>query len=626
MDLSPVPEPPGLVALGRVRKLEALVSALESWARLPLPNGRELVRSVVDDDVAEVVDLSQPIDAAVRVVTSRRSVEPMAAFAVGVKSFESAKTKLGERHRLVPGDNGELKVEGIFRRSTSGASDPSERATDEGFEEEEEKSCVLAHAVPPPGAGTTAARLVCGQSDALESLVPYLTRTVPRQTWDSDVHVELRPEPVRAPLADLRSAVSILARNLMGSSPAIGALVDALLGEVVDIVNDTQRFSMDARVGDAGIDLMTRLELQSKASVLARAITPDRADGTPPAFWHLPADTDTAFFARGAADPALFERPRELIANLLMEATDSAKMPEAERRSVRDLVADRMLSLFTNGGLVIYAKGFEHAAVEKALQRRAALDENDTPAQAEAEKAIVEQVVGWHLYQVSEPISKVGPILKDWSALWNRPAFVKWAKGTPAGSSLPKMRIAPPPARMGLPKETVHLEISIPRDDAVGMRTPNASKKAGQPPKQVKPSPVVLHLFAVPDGGATWLAFGLDAKLVAKKAAAALASAPDTSTLGKAPGYEALREAKANGGGMATLRGLLVFTAVDGGEKPRSPFSVLASLPNKGATPITFTSQALAPSDAAKGGGAVAAMHVSRAVIEDVIKLAFHAL
>jgi hypothetical protein len=447
---------------------------------------------------------------------------------------------------------------------------------------------------------------------------------MPRLTWESDVHVELRPEPVRAPVAELRSNISILARGLIGSSPAAGALVDALLGEIVDVVNDTQRFSMDVRVGDAGIDLTTRLEFQSNASVLSRALAPDQADVAPPAFWHLPADTDTAFFGRGT-DPKLFERPRELMANLLVEATDSAGMPEVERRSVRDLVSDRMLSLFTSGGPVIYAKGFDHAAVEKALQTHAALDENDTPAVFEAKKAVVEQVVGWHLYQVSEPISKVGPILKDWSVLWNRPAFVKWAKGTPAGSSLPKMRIAPPPAGVALPKETVHLEISVPRDDVVDMRTANAPKKPGQAPKKVKRSPIVAHFFAVPDGGATWLGFGLDGKLVAKKAAAALASAPATSTLGKASGHEVLREGKLNGGGIVTLRGLVVFSALDEGAKSRSLFSLLGSLPNKGTTPITFTSQALPPSDAAKGGGAVATMYVSRAVIEDVIKLAFNA-
>src|SRR5690606_31402323 len=110
-----------------------------------------------------------------------------------------------------------------------------------------------------------------------------------------------------------------------------------------------------------------------------------RADVVPPSYWHLPADTDSAFFTRGS-DAKLFDRPRELVAAVLSDAAEAAGMPEAERRSVRDLVADRILSLFMNGGPAIYAKGFDHAALDKALKTQAALDENDTPAQSEAKK------------------------------------------------------------------------------------------------------------------------------------------------------------------------------------------------------------------------------------------------
>src|SRR5690242_16223030 len=37
LDTSPVPEPPGLVILGRVKKPDAIVSAVGSWTHLPLP-------------------------------------------------------------------------------------------------------------------------------------------------------------------------------------------------------------------------------------------------------------------------------------------------------------------------------------------------------------------------------------------------------------------------------------------------------------------------------------------------------------------------------------------------------------------------------------------------------------
>lgn len=658
VDLSPVPEPPLLVMVGRVSKPESIVSAVGAWTHLPLPNSRELLRSITDDSVAEVVDLSQPIDGAVTVSVSRGGVDPLYAFAVAVRGFEFAKNKLGELHRLTAGPNGQFKVEGIGRgdRTTSAPPDPRDRGrtSDEHDDDGDDDSidCVLAHAAPSaaptspsahPDAGDTA-RLVCGARAGLASLVPYLTRTMPRERWSTDIHVEVRPEPVRAPLTELRGSLPVVARSLLGSaSPAVRDFVDASAGELLDIVNDTQKLSFDGQVADSGIDVSTRLDFQSNKSVFARTMTiSDRADVPPVAYFHLPEDTDTAFFGRGS-DAKLFEHPRELLANLLIEVSHGAGMPESERKLLRDLVADRMLALFTNGGTSVYAKGYDHAAVERVLRTRVGLKWDDTPAQAEAKKAIAEQVIGWHLYQVSEPIAKVGPVLKDWSTLWNRPAFAKWvlSKANGGSPSPPRMRIAPLPVGVTLPKETVHLEISVPRDDvddergmagsaspppanAIGSSTRSSVKPAAKA-KKIHRSPIVFHVLAVPDGGATWLAFGLDAKLVAQKAAASLASAPDVNTLGKAASHEALREGmraagKINGGGMATIRGLAILTALDNHGGKSSPLDLLASLPSKGSAPILFTSRAEPPSAAAKAGSATGTFHVTRVVIEDLVK------
>lgn len=625
VDTSPVPEPPGLVVVARVNKPDAIVSAVASWTRLPLPSGADLVRSITDDAVADVVDLSQPVDAALSLGLSRRGVDPLAAFSVAVKSYDQAKAKLGEKHRLVAGANGQLRVEGLGKKKSArpapidgrGAGGPDE---DED-EDEESGGCVLA----PAAQG---ARLVCGENAALEALVPYLSRTMPREKWSSDVHVEVRPEPVRAPLQELRASIPILARSLMGSqSPAVRDLVDSSLGEVMDIVNDAQKITLDAQVAETGVIANTRFEFQSNKSLFARVLTTDRADSPPAAFWHLPGDTDTAFFGRGS-DPKLLDRPRELLANLMLEGAESAGIPESERKAIKDLVADRMLMLFTNGG-GIYGKGFDQAAIEKASASLKATKPESRAAIEEGKRVLLEQVAGWHLYQVSEPVAKVGPILKDWSTLWNRPAFAKWAQGHAEKGMLPRMRIAPIPAGVTLPKESVHLEVTIPREDVLeqssapslaGPVAPQALPKPAKP-KKIARKPVLFHVFAVPDGGATWLAFGLDGKLVAQKAAASLASAPDASTLGKTAGIEPLREGKMNGGGIATLRGLLVFAALDWHDE-RSPFAVLGGLPSKGSAPIVFTGRAEAPSTAVKAGASVGQVRISRAVIEDIVKLA----
>ena len=631
LDTSPVPEPPGLVVLARVNKPDAIVSAVGSWTRLPLPSGADLVRSITDDSVADVVDLSQPVDAALAIGLSRRGVDPLAAFSVAVKSYDQAKAKLGEKHRLVAGANGQLKVEGLGKKNRPprppvNGRGPTGADDDEDEDEDDGGGCVLA---PAANGG----RLVCGENAALESLVPYLSRTMPREKWSSDVHVEVRPEPVRAPLQELRASIPILARSLMGSqSPAVRDLVDSSLGEVMDIVNDAQKLTIDAQIADTGVVANTRFEFQSNKSLFARVLTTDRADSPPPAFWHLPGDTDTAFFGRGS-DPKLFDHPRELLANLLLEGADSAGVPEAERRAIKDLVADRMLTLFTNGA-GIYGKGFDQAALEKAGASLKALKPENRAGIEEAKRVLLEQVAGWHLYQVSEPVAKVGPILKDWSALWNRPAFAKWAQAKAEKGMLPRMRIAPLPAGVTLPKETVHLELTIPREDleeepieaAPRQPGPVIPKAAPKPvkAKKIARKPILFHVYAVPDGGATWLGFGLDGKLVAQKAAASLASAPDASTLGKTTGIETLREGKMNAGGIATLRGLLVFAALDW-RSERSPFALLGGLPSKGGAPIVFTGRAEPASATVKAGASVGQVRISRAVIEDIVKLAMSA-
>jgi hypothetical protein len=140
------------------------------------------------------------------------------------------------------------------------------------------------------------------------------------------------------------------------------------------------------------------------------------------------------------------------------------------------------------------------------------------------------------------------------------------------------------------------------------------------PKKLVPRKALVLHIIAVPDQGGTWIGVGLDGKLVAQKAAASLSTASDAGTLGKTPAADALRDVKANGAWLATIRGFLVFTALE--RSTHSPYAMLGALPSKGTTPIalTFVSQAAAPGTA--GGSAVATLKLPRGAIEDIVRLA----
>jgi hypothetical protein len=594
IDVSRVPEPPGLVVIGRVTKPDAIVAAASSWTKLPLPAGRELVRSIADDAIADVVDTSQPVDFAVTAALGHRGADVTGAFSIGVRNFDQAKAKLGQSHKGTPGSNGSIKFSGI------------KRANDE--DEDEAFGCVLAHA--PNGA-----RLVCGEGPGTEALTPYLARTLPREQWPADVHIELRPEPVRGPLDELRGTLPVLMRSFAGTqSQAVRELVDAGAGEALDFVTDLQRLSIDASVAESGIVAKTRFDFQAAKSTVARIMTAsDRAGSPPPAFGHLPAETDLAFFGRGS-DPKLFDRPRELLGKVILEAADGAGMPEPERKSARDIV-DRLLTLLSTGEGV-YGKGFDSAALDKALKAQSAVKEGDALAESDASRAVVEQVVGWHLYRTSEPIARVAPVLKDLSALWNKPSFATWAKSK--SKDLPKIRVAPAIAGTTLPKDAVHLEITVP---LVPLELPPPPNARLAKPKTVARKPTVVHLYAIPDGSGTWLGFGIDGKLVAQRALASLATAPDTNTIAKVAGHEALNEGKVTSAGFATVRTFAVLAAASDHKGP-TPYAAVASLPSKGTTPILFFGNAEPPSEKARAGSSVGTMRLSRATIEDVVKLA----
>jgi hypothetical protein len=460
----------------------------------------------------------------------------------------------------------------------------------------------------------TGARIVCGEKGGLEALTPYLTRGLPKQSFPTDLHLEMRVDPVRGPVSDLRAQLPILARGLLGSqSPAVRDLVDAAIGELGDFIADTNRIVLDGTVEDRGMKLDMRAEYGSAKSLVAQLATTsvDRAGATPAAFFHLPQETDVALFSKGT-DPKLFGHVREILSNLLLEAFTEGGMQDAEKKSIKELVANRMMPLFT--GPAVYGKGYDQLAVEKAVLAKKQVKPGDRLAEDDAERILDEQVVGWHLLQVGEPIANVGPILKDWSSLWSRPAFQAWAKKKASAKMLAKLRIAPPPAGVTLPKETVHLEITIPRGDLEDNGKPGQKAKAKLPRK-----PIVAHVLAVPDAGATWLAIGFgDPKLVAQKAAAALSSAPEQGTLGKTAGYETLKDGKLNGALMLSMRGLLVVTAEDGGG---SAFSKLGTLPSKGATPALMTFAAQGPNGDAKAGAATGTVRIPRGLIEDAVRL-----
>ena len=114
-----------------------------------------------------------------------------------------------------------------------------------GRDDDDDDAATMMTTWPSSRTPRRGARLVCGPNNAaVEALAPYLTRTMPRQNWPADLHVEIRPEPIRGPLGEMRGALPMLARSDGRCELRRGRvrdLVDAAVNEVRSTSSTTRR-------------------------------------------------------------------------------------------------------------------------------------------------------------------------------------------------------------------------------------------------------------------------------------------------------------------------------------------------------------------------------------------------
>src|SRR5262249_16056636 len=112
-DTSAVPRPDGLVVFARLSKPETTLKVVGGWTGIPMP-GSEVVGALLPGAaVGRVVDLTQPIDVAVGMAGDAMAPRPLIAVSAAVRSLEEAKGAFSESHKLTPGANGALRIEGL---------------------------------------------------------------------------------------------------------------------------------------------------------------------------------------------------------------------------------------------------------------------------------------------------------------------------------------------------------------------------------------------------------------------------------------------------------------------------------------------------------------------------------
>ena len=611
-DVSAVEEPKNLVVLARLTKPSDALKVIGGWSRMPMPGADAVGEMLAGDSIGPIVDLDQPIDFAMEATPHGMSVKPNAAISAAVKSLDAAKASLA-KYKLVPIDNGVLRIDGLGAASTADGDDGGDT-----------RVCVLA-----PAFGMAATRIICADSpSALNVLAPYLARTAPRTSFPADVHIEGRLAPMRPMVESSRRALPLLLGSVLGMRHSGNAALDdafgASVGDLADFANDADKIAIDAMLADAQGTVTVTANFHSTTSLLARLASahPVRAAAPPETFWRLPGDADMAFFQRGI-DPKDFTSPHDHAVAILLGALQKEGLAAENDRKALSEAASHTFSLFQDA--TVFAKGIDLAEAQKALGALKP-EAKDDAARLEAEHAALEKVAGWSVMGVDEAPSKVVAIAKEWPAAFARAGVAKWVKAQASGAPAPTIASAPIPKGLTLGKDSAHLVITLHHPEHPDAVAKDGKKDAKKEPKKKEPKPITLHLLVAPDtdGARTWLVVAADEALLVAKTKALLAPA-DSSSLGKRGGFESMREAKINAGGFVSARGLVegsTFSWSIGqryGALRRDPFLGLASSAQQGGTPIPFTFTAQSGAGASTGGTFVATATAPRGAIEDLV-------
>jgi len=634
VDVSAVPAPSDLVVTARLSKPSQAEKIVGGWTNLPMPGADDVADLVTDLDVGQLIDLDAPIDVAVSVEGSGKRIKPTFAVALGVKS--------GTAPGALPHVNASSLGGGIFKLQPRGKAKTDNGSSDEDDDDSAAKVCEVI-----PAFGPSASRLVCGSSEAaITELGPYLARTAPRTSYPADLHIEGRLDPLRSTIEQARQVIPMLIGSLLSDSkagPAVNDLVNAALGDVVDAALDLDRVTIDSNLTDAAATAtMTTTFRDSKSLIAHLAIShPERSDVPPAPFWHLPADAKAAFFGRGI-DAKDLEHPRELLIEAISKALDQKGIAAPDRAAIADVVQQYFTLLSTP---TVFANGFEATAAPVPIvgdSKKPAAKKDD---KTHEESKDAEARTAWAIAGIEAPIAKVATVGKSMVTTLHRPGVAKLVKeAMPDGVPAPVLATAAVPAKLGLPKDTVHLTLTVvapaadqpsladaPLSGPVGVTSSMGGGK-GKPTKapavtakaKVKlAKPYVLHWYFVPDAGRTWVGYGADEAVIAAHIKIALSTSTDPGTLSSRAGLDDLKTAKVGSGGFLTLRGALAPSPLEPilhthDRDMDRMLSRLQKAPQKGETPMPLMLRSTPP--AAQGvGGIELTFKIPRDTIKDVI-------
>lgn len=582
-DLSPVPAPASLVAMGRLGNPVAVIDTVASWAKFPVD-----VRALVsrnEPELASVLVYDAPVEFAVALDDKGLGnfPQPFGVVSIGVSSVDAT---VGFAKRQ--GQAVRMLRPGVYQIAKG-----------------ESPVCAVAAAV-----GKAPARLVCGdRQDDIDALLPYATRGLPSENMgQADLHVELRVEPLRRRYAkELRQlktmATPFVLSELSMDSPRFDrALADAVHGladELLAIVDDVEIVRIDGKL-DKGAGLVEataslKFKGQSSWTVQTMLDASKRSKGVPELFWKLPKDSEMATFGVGA-NAKRYDAIRKTLAELMDGALEKEKVP----RKVRDQISELLLETWTTEGDVVYAHSEVAAPATMPPQGSAA-----------ALRERIRSQLGSYVIGLEEKPAKYKGYLDKIVKLYNdaqlRQVMDKRLKVKPA--DLPKLasRASRTP---GMPPGTTVYELSLPSAFFDKMEAPPPGAKKGAVPA------LSVVLILVPDGDRSWVGLSADEKALSQKL---VEIKKGESTLASREGLAPLKTSKGVSGGYFTIGNLVKSVVAGMGEAGLGDVSkALSLMPNHGDTPMlmwtTVTEQG--------GPNLVYTVRVPKAVVEDIAAVA----
>ena len=557
-NLTTVEEPQNIVVIARWKNPKRVFDTLQQWVGIPLPAESGVEDLLRAPGVGAVIDMTTPVDVVVALdESSSQTPKAFVSFSMGLRSVQEAREAFSRKREVKDAADGAFRVELGPEWDTL--------------------PCIVS-----PALGSAPARLVCGpRNKDVEILQPFMARGLPVMNLpDRDLVGEVRLAPLQNKygkmLPQLIQMGSSVASHELGTgdrnldraiSDTVGELGKELLALSTDL--DSLRFETQLEPDAKTLTGEMSLAFQSRTSWLAQRFF-DNAEkaGPPPAlFWNAPIDSTSVAFDRGSS-PSHFASFRRHGGNLLDAALARENLPLADRKEV----------------VALFEKMFEGFPTTITAQGPVLSSKTATTKAGELQEAAT-AALGWYVLGLDENSTRIDAWLQDVSRVYARPTIQRWLRTTSGldANHLPQVRYGAM-ATAGLPGLKA-LQVSIP---ATLMDASSKNEK-----------PLIYYIMMLPDGNRTWLATGADqASLINQLKAAKTGGA---STINSRKDLEALRSARAVGGGFFTMTGIVhqasndimdVFQGYNSRNSELQQFlAAIPKLPHRGNAPMFITTR-----------------------------------